>query len=84
MLALPALEATGLLACAGRVFGALPNGFYGPDTVLLEAVLRTLAGQPALRAPPGSSRPHWVGSSAWTGSRRSDHPVQARPARGHR
>ncbi len=46
LLALPALEATGLLACAGRVFGALPNGFYGLDTVLLEAVLRTLAGQP--------------------------------------
>ena len=46
LLALPALEATGLLACAGRVFGALPNGFYGLHTVLLEAVLRTLAGQP--------------------------------------
>ena len=46
LLALPALEETGLLACAGRVFGALPNGFYGLDTVLLEAVLRTLAGQP--------------------------------------
>lgn len=46
LLALPGLEATGLLDCAGRVFGALPNGFYGLDTVLLEAVLRTLAGQP--------------------------------------
>ncbi|MDN5764595.1 MAG: hypothetical protein L0H78_02085 [Humibacillus sp.] len=46
LLALPALEATGLLACAGRVYGALPNGFYGLHTVLLEAVLRTLAGQP--------------------------------------
>lgn len=46
LLALPALEATGLLACAGRVYGALPNGFYGLDTILLEAVLRTLAGQP--------------------------------------
>jgi transposase-like protein len=46
LLALPALEATGLLACARRVFGALPNGFYGLDTVLVEAVLRTLAGQP--------------------------------------
>ena len=46
LLALPALEATGLLACAHRVYAALPNGFYGLDTVLLEAVLRTLAGQP--------------------------------------
>jgi Transposase protein/Homeodomain-like domain len=46
LLAMPALEATGLLACARRVFGALPNGFYGLDTVLIEAVLRTLAGQP--------------------------------------
>ncbi|HEX5494448.1 MAG TPA: hypothetical protein VFX70_07760 [Mycobacteriales bacterium] len=46
LLALPALEATGLLGCATAVYGALPNGFYGLDTVLVEAVLRTLAGQP--------------------------------------
>ncbi|MDN5751029.1 MAG: hypothetical protein L0H64_21390, partial [Pseudonocardia sp.] len=45
MLALPGLEASGLLSCARNVFGALPNGFYGLHTVLLEAVLRTLAGQ---------------------------------------
>ncbi len=45
LLALPALQATGLLGCARRVFGALPNGFYGLDTVLLEAVWRTLAGE---------------------------------------
>ena len=45
LLALPALEATGLLPCARRVFGALPNGFYGLESVLLEAVLRTLAGE---------------------------------------
>lgn len=45
LLALPALESTGLLTCARDVFGALPNGFYGLDTVLLEATLRTLAGQ---------------------------------------
>jgi hypothetical protein len=45
LLALPALQATGLLACARHVFGALPNGFYGLESVLLEAALRTLAGQ---------------------------------------
>jgi transposase-like protein len=45
MLALPALQATGLLDCAKRVFGALPNGFYGLESVLLEAVWRTLAGE---------------------------------------
>jgi hypothetical protein len=28
------------------VFGCLPNGFYGLDTMLLEGVLRALAGQP--------------------------------------
>jgi len=46
LLALPALEATGLLGCARDVFGQLPNGFYGLDTMLLEGVFRTLAGQP--------------------------------------
>ncbi len=45
MLALPGLAATGLLPCARSVFGALPNGFYGLDTVLLEAVLATLVGE---------------------------------------
>ncbi|MCY0906705.1 putative transposase [Arthrobacter sp. H14-L1] len=45
-LALPALEATGLLACAKVTFGALPAGFYGLETVLLDAVLRALAGEP--------------------------------------
>jgi transposase len=46
LLAMPALEATGLLSCAATVFGGLPNGFYGLDTMLVEGVLRTLAGQP--------------------------------------
>jgi transposase-like protein len=46
LLAMPALEATGLLSCAATVFGALPNGFYGLDTMLVEGVLRTLAGEP--------------------------------------
>ncbi|MGN5734291.1 putative transposase [Arthrobacter psychrochitiniphilus] len=44
-LAFPALETTGLLACAKEVYGALPNGFYGLDTILIDAVLRALAGE---------------------------------------
>jgi hypothetical protein len=46
LLALPALEATGLLSCAATVFGCLRNGFYGLDTMLVEGVLRALAGEP--------------------------------------
>ncbi|MCZ2405086.1 hypothetical protein IV498_18480 [Paenarthrobacter sp. Z7-10] len=45
-LALPALENTGLLACSKEVFGALPNGFYGLDTILTGAVFQALAGEP--------------------------------------
>ncbi|QGH68393.1 putative transposase [Pseudactinotalea sp. HY158] len=46
LLALPALAATGLLSCAREVYGKLPAGFYGLETMLLEGVLRALAGQP--------------------------------------
>jgi hypothetical protein len=46
LLAIPALQATGLLSCATQVFGCLRNGFYGLDTMLLEGVLRALAGEP--------------------------------------
>ncbi|WP_434614717.1 putative transposase [Arthrobacter sp. A5] len=45
-LALPALVNTGLLECAKDVFGALPNGFYGLDTILTGAVFQALAGEP--------------------------------------
>ncbi|MBG0741852.1 helix-turn-helix domain-containing protein [Paeniglutamicibacter antarcticus] len=44
-LALPALETTGLLACAKDVFGALPDGFYGLNSILVDGVLRALAGE---------------------------------------
>ncbi|MBP2414261.1 transposase [Arthrobacter stackebrandtii] len=44
-LAFPALETTGLLACARQVYGALPNGFYGLETILIDSVLRALAGE---------------------------------------
>src|SRR5665647_886511 len=46
LLAIPALESTGLLPCATTVFGCLRNGFYGLDTVLVEGVLRALTGEP--------------------------------------
>src|SRR5665811_80314 len=46
LLAIPALQATGLLPCATTVFGCLRNGFYGLDTMLVEGVLRALAGEP--------------------------------------
>jgi hypothetical protein len=60
LLAIPALQATGLLSCAGAVFGCLPNGFYGLDTMLIEGVLRALAGQPRAE---GATRidPHALG-----------------------
>jgi hypothetical protein len=46
LLAIPALEATGLLYFATKVFGCLRNGIHGLDTMLVEGVLRALAGQP--------------------------------------
>src|SRR5450759_4642728 len=60
LLAIPALEATGLLSCATTVFGCLPNGFYGLDTILIEGVLRALAGEPRAE---GATRvdPHALG-----------------------
>src|SRR5665647_1035840 len=60
LLAIPALEATELLPCATTVFGCLRNGFYGLDTMLLEGVLRALAGEPRAE---GSTRidPHALG-----------------------
>jgi transposase-like protein len=45
-LALPGLRATGLLQCAAEVYGGLKAGFYGLDAMLIEAVLRALAGEP--------------------------------------
>ncbi len=45
-LALPALAATGLLGCAHRVYQGLPAGFYGLDSMLVEGVVRCLAGEP--------------------------------------
>ena len=46
LLAIPALEATALLPCATTVFWCLRNGSYGLDAMLVEGVLRALAGEP--------------------------------------
>jgi len=44
--ALPGITASGLLTCAREVFPVVPAGFYGLETMLLEGVLRALAGEP--------------------------------------
>lgn len=56
LLILPALVSTGLLEVAAQVYGKLRNGFYGLNTVLLEATFRALLGEAraegATRIPP--------------------------------
>jgi transposase-like protein len=58
LLALPALEDTGLLDAARQVYGQLKNGFYGLTATLLTVVFLALAGEPraegATRIPPGA------------------------------
>jgi len=58
LLALPALEATGLLQAARQVYGQLKDGFYGLAATLLTLVFLALAGEPraegATRVPPGA------------------------------
>ena len=58
LLALPALEGTGLLAAAREVYGRLKDGFYGLGATLLTLVFLALAGEPraegATRVPPGA------------------------------
>ena len=46
LLALPALEATGLLEAARQVYGRLKDGFYGLTPTLLTLVFLALAGEP--------------------------------------
>ena len=71
LLAIPALQATGLLSCATQVFGCLPNGFYGLDTMLVEESYGPWLASPAPKARPGSTRTRWAGCWGWTGARRS-------------
>jgi Helix-turn-helix domain len=58
LLALPALEATGLLAEARQVYGRLKDGFYGLAAMLLTLAFLALAGEPgaegATRVPPAA------------------------------
>src|SRR6266566_8060776 len=58
LLALPALEATGLLEAARQVYGRLKDGFYGLTPTLLTLVFLALAGEPraegATRVPPAA------------------------------
>jgi transposase-like protein/helix-turn-helix protein len=58
LLALPALEGTGLLAAATEVYGRLKDGFYGLAATLLTLVFLALAGEPraegATRVPPAA------------------------------
>jgi transposase len=58
LLALPALEATGLLESARQVYGRLRSGYYGLAATLLTLVFLALAGEPraegATRVPPAA------------------------------
>ena len=58
LLALPALEDTGLLDAAKEVYGQLRDGFYGLTATLLTLVFLALAGEPraegATRVPPAA------------------------------
>jgi hypothetical protein len=58
LLALPALEGTGLLDAAREVYGRLRDGFYGLTATLLTVVFLALAGEPraegATRVPPAA------------------------------
>jgi Helix-turn-helix domain len=58
LLALPALEGTGLLDAARQVYGQLKDGFYGLGATLLTLVFLALAGEPraegATRVPPAA------------------------------
>jgi lambda repressor-like predicted transcriptional regulator len=58
LLALPALEGTGLLDAAREVYGRLKDGFYGLTATMLTVVFLALAGEPraegATRVPPAA------------------------------
>jgi transposase len=58
LLALPPLQAAGLLGCARQVYGGLRPGFYGLDATMLTLAFLALAGEPraegATRVPPAA------------------------------
>ena len=71
LLALPALEGTGLLEAAREVYGRLRDGSCGLTATLLTVVFLALAGEPRAVGATGSRRRRWAGCSVWTGRRRS-------------
>ena len=85
LLAVPALEDTGLLDAARQVYGRLKDGFYGLTATLLTLVFLALAGEPraegATRVPPGALG-RVLGLDPGAGSQ--DDPPQARRARRRR
>ena len=58
LLALPALEGTGLLECARATYGRVRNGFYGLEVMLVLLVFLALLREPraegATRVPPAA------------------------------
>src|SRR5579859_2983494 len=58
LMALPALESTGLADAAKEVYGRVKDGFYGLTAMLLTLVFLALAGEPraegATRVPPAA------------------------------
>jgi hypothetical protein len=58
LLALPALEGTGLLACARATYGRMRDGFYGLEVMLVVLVFLALLREPraegATRVPPAA------------------------------
>ncbi len=58
LLALPALEGTGLLECARVTYGRVRNGFYGLEVMLVVLVFLALLREPraegATRVPPAA------------------------------
>jgi hypothetical protein len=58
LLALPALEGTGLLECARTAYGRVRNGFYGLEVMLVVLVFLALLREPraegATRVPPAA------------------------------
>lgn len=64
-LAFPALEVSGLLACATAAYSELPNGFYVLGTILTDAVLRAWLGKRRPRVLPVSTLKSSVGCWDW-------------------
>ena len=71
LLAIPALEATGLLSCATQVLGACPTVSTAWTPCWSRACCGPWPVSPAPKAPPGLTRPRWAGCWGWTGARKS-------------